>query len=386
MNDLKPASNQERTPAEQAPDVDAVRQRPAVAPPTLVTVLALIALGISIGLVVTAFFNWSQLQQLNNGQSDLRTQLGDTVRPLQESVQQVSTQVKLNRQELDRQLQRLSEEQESIGHRVSKVASRLGRSEQGWSLAEVEYLLRVANHRLLLQRDVKTAKQAMRSADARLRELGEPRYLGVREQIAAELESLDAVRSVDREGIYAGLHAWLGRIDALPVAGSKYQPPELSSTPRERDGAASDWKELVALVWESIAGLFRVRQHEQPVKAMLPPEREYFLRENLRLQLVAARLALLRDDPEQYRGALDTAAAWVAAHFASEHADTEALLAQLQEFAAIDIKPQLPDISASLRLLREEMKHGSQDAVAETPPVASPSPPEPQEAAGASAP
>lgn len=390
MSDLTPATTHDEAPAGHTPDTHIVQQQPGTAQPRSALVLALIALGFSIGLAVTAYFSWSQLQQVISQQAAFGARIGDTVQPLQDSVQEVSRQAQLERQQIGGKMEKLSEEQQSLGHRVSKLAALVGRSEQGWSLSEVEYLLRIANHRLLLQRDVNTAKLALRSADARLRELADPQYLGVREQIASELESLDAVAGVDRDGIYAGLHAWLGRVDGLTVAGSKYQPPDPSATAPARGDTARDWKQLAALVWTSISDLFRLREHEQPIKAMLPPEREYFLRENLRLQLVSAQLALLRDDPTQYRGALDTATAWLGAHFAADSANTVALLAQLEEFAAIDIRPDLPGISASLGLLRKQMKRSEQQAALpagpETPEADSPSRSGQQEAAEAPAP
>jgi uroporphyrin-3 C-methyltransferase len=96
---------------------------------------------------------------------------------------------------------------------------------------------------------------------------------------------------------------------------------------------------------------------------MLPPEREYFLRENLRLQLAAARLALLRTDQAQYRAALQTAQQWLARYFDRQNAGVQQLLGRLQELAAVDIAPVMPDVSASLRLLRQQMQLSEQQQV-----------------------
>jgi uroporphyrin-3 C-methyltransferase len=96
---------------------------------------------------------------------------------------------------------------------------------------------------------------------------------------------------------------------------------------------------------------------------MLPPEREYFLRENLRLQLGAARLALLRDDAVQYRATLTTAQDWLEVYFAADSEKVRDLVTRLGELAAVDISPQLPDISASIRLLRQQLKLAEQQAV-----------------------
>ncbi len=136
----------------------------------------------------------------------------------------------------------------------------------------------------------------------------------------------------------------------------------MSGAARPQTRAVADWTEVPALIWASLSELFRLREHEQPIEPMLPPERSYFLRENVRLQLVSAQLALLRDEPGPYRGALDTARSWITAHFTSDSAEAAALVAQLEELAARNIRPELPDISASLRILRQQMQLSEQQA------------------------
>jgi uroporphyrin-3 C-methyltransferase len=71
------------------------------------------------------------------------------------------------RRQIDGQLKKLAGKQQSVGDQVSVLAALVGRSQQGWSLAEVEYLLRIANQRLQLQRDLKTAQLALQAADTR---------------------------------------------------------------------------------------------------------------------------------------------------------------------------------------------------------------------------
>jgi len=163
----------------------------------------------------------------------------------------------------------------------------------------------------------------------------------------------------------------LQQIDELPVAGTHYTP----AGTEEADSAgtaktASSAEQLGKLVWQSLSELFRVREHDQPVGPMLPPDREYFLRENLRLQLAAARLALLRNDPAQYRAALQTSLDWLNRYFDRQAAAVGQLLGQLQEIASIDITPALPDVSASLRLLRQQMQLSEQPAVLPVVPAA----------------
>jgi len=353
---------------EQPRDDQTRSERPVARAPL---VLSLLALGLSIGLAATAYFSWHELQQLAGAQSGTEARLENRIEPLRASLDSVGRTLRDERQQIDLQFKKLAEKQQIVGDRVSVLAALVGRSEQGWSLAEVEYLLRIANQRLQLQRDPKTAQLALQAADARLLELADPQFLKVREQLARELESLRAVDPVDVDGISAKLGALMETIDELVVRGSKYQPAEKTETVASGTTATvQDWRELPALLWSSLSGLFRIREHDKPVSPMLPPEREYFLRENLRLQLSAARLALLRDDSVQYRATLTTAADWLEAYFAAEDARVNELREQLEQLSAIDVAPQLPDISASLRLLRQQLKPGAQQSVSPVAPEA----------------
>nr|NIR27959.1 hypothetical protein [Gammaproteobacteria bacterium] len=95
-----------------------------------------------------------------------------------------------------------------------------------------------------------------------------------------------------------------------------------------------------------------VRRTDQPVAPLLPPESEFFLYQNLRLQLESSRLALLHGEPEAYRDHLHTARDWVKSYFDTEAAPTRAMLNKIGELAALEIRPELPDISGSLHALQ----------------------------------
>lgn len=320
-------------------------------------ILSLLALGLSIGLVVAAWFSWHELQQLAGAQSGTESRLENRLEPLQSALSGMGETLRNERQQVDLQIEEISRKQQHTGDQVSMLAALVGRSEQGWSLAEVEYLLRIANQRLQLQRDVKTARLALQAADARLQELADPQFLKVREQLAKELASLQTVTHVDSDGVSARLGVLMALVDELTVEGSKYQPPVETETEQSVDTlTAQDWRELPALLWSVVSDLFRIREHDKPVSPMLPPEREYFLRENLRLQLSAARLALLRDDNVQYQAALSTARHWLDEYFSASDAQVKEMQAQLERLSAVDVTPTLPDVSASLRLLRQRLK------------------------------
>lgn len=371
-----PVQTPETTPA--PPDSPSPTNTPRGRATAVALVIALLALGLSIALAVAAYFTWHQVQRLSAAQTGIETGVSERIRPLRSALEGAERGAREEHLRLDNALAGLQADQRSVGHRLNVLAGLMGRSEHGWTLAEVEYLLRIANQRLQLQRDRATAREALSAADARLRDLADPHYVSVREQIARDLKAIEAVPPVDVEGLSAKLGAALPGVDSLSVAGSRYLPPTPAAA-TERDTTAGTLEELPGLIWSALSDLFRLREHDQAVKPMLAPEREYFLRENLRLQLSAARLALLRDDRAQYRVALATAGDWLDAHFDAEDAAVQQLVAVLDELAGVDITPTLPDVSQSLRVLRQQIKLSEQaqalPVVPESaPPAAKPAP------------
>lgn len=323
-------------------------------------ILAIVALTLSLGLLAAVYFTWDQLQQLVQVQSTIDQrmdrQLDERVQPLRGSVESMSRKLEAQTLQLEDRVGTLAQAQQDYTHRLSVLSSMVGRSEQGWKLAEIEYLLRIANQRLQLQHDIGTAILALKTADERLYTLADPHYQTVREQIAREIKTLQAVPLVDVNGLIAELDAWQKRVDELPISGAQYQPVyEDKPKPVKDKASAADWRELPALILESVAGLFRLREHKQHVIPMLAPPQEYFLRENVRLQLAAARLALLRKDVIQFQYALHTASRWLDDYFSAENKSVKELSDALKQFLTLELDPDVPDLSVSLRLLRKQL-------------------------------
>ncbi|TCK16813.1 uroporphyrin-3 C-methyltransferase [Thiogranum longum] len=336
-------------------------------------VFAMLALGVSIGLAVGGYFIWNQVQQLTGEQAGLVPELEQKVKPLQSDLQAISNEWQTGRREIEQQLSELGEAQAALAERLNRLASHVNRSETGWTLAEVEYLLRVASESLQLRRDKRTAVAALNSADTRLRELADPQLLPVREQLARDLNRLREVPDVDFDGISLRLADDLQQVESLQVAGSRYEPPEPKPEQFDTTRSAGDWRELPQVIWAALKELFLIREHDKPVAPMLPPERVWFLKENLRLQLAAARLALLREDRQAYRQALDTAAVWLRDWFDTGDPAVAAMAQGLDELAAVDIHPELPDVSKSLQLLhgiQKQQENLALPAVVEPPAVA----------------
>lgn len=312
------------------------------------------------------------LQQLNRSiaqssqdQSDMRQRLSETHLTFQQQQQKIAQ----HEQALADQYQQLEQERESLrqqgmqlNHSLSIMQQRLGGNTNQWQVAEAEYLIRVANHRLTLMHDPLTALAALHSADERLRDTGDPGWGGVRTVLAQEITRLTGVPKVDMDGLVARLSALTEQVDQLPLReeGVAINTLEPATVVVEAEGPEQgfDLQRIWQDFWDGFKSMMVIRHHQQPIAPMLSPEQGYILRQNLRLKLEGASTALMGRNASFYQESLRSSAAWVDRYFATGSPSVEAFREQLSQLTKEEIAPVLPDISAALRALqmhREEI-------------------------------
>ncbi len=355
---------------EQVIEARVVRERPAL--PKIALGVALLALvGSGAGLVL----GYQQLQGLRDSLAGIdqtlrqagqqQTQLA---RRLQAMEQQFADQKRLveaqsqalaaQEKGLEEERARLQRQAEEIRGALDSVHQRIGRSSTEWMAAEAGYLMHVANNRLRLAGDIDTAIAALRAADARLRDTGDPSWVGVREILAAEIARLEGVERPDLAGLSARLSGLASQVDSLKLPGTRPAPADpagdaAATAPKE---GGRTWKTLLQDSWEGFKSVMVIRHHGRPVQAMLPPEQQYFVYQNLRLQLEAARTALLQRDQALYDTSLETAARWLDEFFDPDDGASRAMAQAIAELRKVRVRPRLPDISRSLVALKERLK------------------------------
>ncbi len=248
----------------------------------------------------------------------------------------------------------LDERETQLRTLVNNLHERVGRSGTQWLIAEADYLIKLADHRLRLAHDPATARAALEQADDRLRATGDPSWAGVREQLARDIAKLDTLDQPDITGLWARLGALMDQVPELslnddPRRVTRGDAPQLSlneSAEQERT-----WRTLLSDLWDGIKNAVRIRRHDEPVTAMLPPEQSYFLYENLRLTLQQARLALVQGRDDMFEQSLQDARDQLGTHFQAD-AVGRGLDAALAKLAATPISVDLPDLTDSLRVMQ----------------------------------
>ncbi|SFH61026.1 uroporphyrinogen-III C-methyltransferase [Modicisalibacter xianhensis] len=294
----------------------------------------------------------SQLSQVSQVQSntsanadaidELRSQLSGRDQQRQQAVQELRNEMQQYRQEmnqtLDDVLAKLAEEQET--------------NPNEWLFSEVEYLLRLANQRLQLERDVNGAISLLRTADERLAEADNPALTPVRRAIQSELGELKSVPDIDRTGLYLQLMAQQQQLAKLPLQQDIEQIAAEAGDTSTVEGA---WQQQLSRLWQEIKELVVVRRHDQALEALMTPEQESYLRQNVRLQLEQAQLALLQANPELYRASLEKAITLIEGYYDTDSDGVQQVLDTLRSLMDKTIRPELPDISESLQALRDFM-------------------------------
>ncbi len=223
-------------------------------------------------------------------------------------------------------------------------------------LAEIEQALGAAVQQLQLAGNVEAALIALQGADARLAAAGRPQFLPLRKVIARDMERLKALPLADVHGIGLRIERVAAAVDSLPLAfeAKPVVPPEQAApVPPAPDGSWTGFaRQLAGELWREVKSLVRIERLDRPDPALLAPSHAFFLRENLRLRLLSARLALLQRDGATFRREVQQSQAWIERYFDLRAAPAQTAVATLKQMGTAQVDLQLPTLSDSLTVLR----------------------------------
>ncbi len=243
---------------------------------------------------------------------------------------------------------------------LEDLLSALSRSRDENVVGDLEASLRVASQQAALVGSTEPLLTALRQGDERLQRYKQPRLEGVRRALLRDLDRVKAASTVDAATLALRLDEVSRLIDDLPLLNEPQRVPRgpvarPTTAAAEPQDAWARWRHWVGVrgdeVWDEVKGLVRVTRIEHPDAMLKSPEQTYFLRENLKLRLLNARLSLLSRQIETARVALEAALKLV-----QRHADTRQRRAQtaLELLAQVlmQAKPQpLPRPDDSLAAL-----------------------------------
>ena len=243
--------------------------------------------------------------------------------------------------------------QESQNQQIALEAlyQELSRSRDESLLADIEQTLLVADQQLQVAGNIKTALIALQAADSRLGRLNRPQLAGLRQVIVRDIERLKLAPNVDVIGISARLDHLMSSVDTLQLA-MDVRPAQ---PPPDKQGGESEgnvWTRLTRELWRDLRDLVRIQNMERPEMPLLTPSQSYFLRENLKLRLLGARLALLAHDEKSFKDDLRAARDWLTRYYDVRDKSVANALASIRQLNDSQIRIDLPDLTASLDAVR----------------------------------
>ena len=252
--------------------------------------------------------------------------------------------------------EKLETTRKELNEAIARVQRQLGKTRGDWLIADAEYLLSVANERLHLIGDVNTTREALEAADQRLRESGDAGTFKVREEIAREIAVIKSVIVPDIVGIYASIQTLQGRVDKLvlllPYTGKTLTPP---AKVKEQTKETTEDQGLLDSAMNQLEGIVTIRHTEHEIKEILTPEQAQFIREQLRVKLEMVKISLVQHNEALFQSSLADAKKWLEQNF-TKNTDVDNFIVELDRFNTIKIHSQFPDISSSLKMLRDITK------------------------------
>ncbi len=254
----------------------------------------------------------------------------------------------------------------------------LSKNRDDWALSEIEEVLSTASQQLELAGNVQGALIALQNADKSLSRSDKPQFIAIRRAIARDLDRLKALPTVDVPGIAVRLDSIIGQIDSMPllsdekpvvsVTEPKKQPvraaPKAAAKPNGKgqpaDASSSDWladtqekwQSFSAEMWTELKQLVRIRSVDTPDALLLSPTQAYYARENLKLRLLNARLALLSRNEFAFRNDLAAAQDTIAKYFDTRAKQVQTTQAMLKQVQGSNLSIQMPTLSESINAVR----------------------------------
>jgi uroporphyrin-3 C-methyltransferase/uroporphyrinogen III methyltransferase/synthase len=386
MNELQSSPDQNQPDAKADPGLQASMVLPSFTPSDngvlkkRLRLLTFLVVVLAIVLVAQWWMSHSEIRGLRE-EVARRLQTGDVantevksvLKNVQESTKELQAKVSvLDSKQAESQSQQLALEQ---------LYQDLSKNRDDWALSEIEEVLSTASQQLELAGNVQGALIALGNADKSLSRSDKPQFIAIRRAIARDQDRLKALPTVDVPGIAVRLDSVIGQIDSMPllsdekpvvsVTEPKKQPirqaPKASSTAKPNGkgqpvdtvpandwlaNAQDKWQSISSEMWTELKQLVRIRSVDTPDALLLSPTQAYYARENLKLRLLNARLALLSRNEFAFRNDLSAAQDTIAKYFdtrAKQVQTTQALLKQVQ---GSNLSIQMPTLSESINAVR----------------------------------
>ncbi|CAE6710504.1 fused uroporphyrinogen-III synthase HemD/membrane protein HemX [Paraburkholderia nemoris] len=299
-----------------------------------------------------------QRQQANDAQTnDLRVKTDQALATVHQSDSQVA--------QLEGKLADAQTAQQALQQQYADLA----RNRDDWTMAEVGQMLSAASQQLQLTGNTQLALFALQSADTRLAASDSPQAVTVRKAIAQDIDKLKSAPSTDLTGMAIKLDNAIDQVDNLPLSG---EAPIAHATPKAATWADTAkvaaatgeprwkvwWREVTTGIGQQLTSLVQVRRIDNADAMLVTPDQGYFVRENLKLRLLSARLALLSRNQTTLKSDLQAAQAALTRYFDNTSKKTQTVVELVKQVDAGSAAVELPNLNTSLQAVNQYRSRG----------------------------
>ncbi|MYN27427.1 uroporphyrinogen-III C-methyltransferase [Duganella levis] len=378
MNDL-PTLPDPAVSSAKANEIPPAATPPTQSEPSLLETLQqpqMLSVGILVLAILLAGQAWYSHARVSKLREEvaMRLQKGDAVNAdtgsqvhsVQESTKELQAKVAL--------LESKQQEAQSQQLALEQLYQDLSKNRDEWALTEIEQVLSTASQQLQLAGNVPGALIALQNADRSLSRSDKPQFITIRRAIARDTDKLKALPSVDSVGVALRLDNAIAQIDTLPMLSDEKQAPPAPAEKKVKtkvvhgkDGKSvvveqttspwlqalqDGWNGWSSEMWSDMRDLVRVRNVNTPDALMLSPTQAYFMRENLKLRLLNARMALLSRNEAAFRADLIAAQDALVKYFDTRARSTQTVQALLRQVQSSNLAIEMPTLADSLNAVR----------------------------------
>lgn len=312
--------------------------------------------------------------ELNKGETGI---LKGEMKLLQEGQEAHKGSIRQQQEELGKQLQQQQAGSVALGTQIEnlklaqaglnaeletvKTLAAKGADINAFPLAEVDYLLRLADTKLKLERNVAAARLALEAAVQRLKTVNESGLGPIQTQLNEAVASLRGVQLPDLTALDHKIMAMEKPVASLALKvdsgiadiRERIKPATTVNLSTEPD--RSWWERSSEAVWNQFKDIVVIRRQRLEAPPLIARENEFFLRQNLRLELEGLRMALLHSDAEAYQDAWQRVIDWTQSYFEVTDPKVATFLAELRALQSIQFNPYIPDLAGVRQAFQEFM-------------------------------
>ena len=244
-----------------------------------------------------------------------------------------------------------SHELVGLQSQINKVSAQANAQQPtDWLFSEADFLLNNALRKLVLDNDVDTAVSLLKLADETLAKVNNSQSAAIRSAINQDLKQLLSVAGVDQNAVMQKLSQLANTVDELPVLDVNFGDDQNAT---KLSDSLSDWAENAEKSATSFLNHFiRISpKYGADRKELLAPNQDIYLRENIRLRLQLAIMAVPRQQNELYKQSLEAVASWIRSYFDTNAEVTQSFLKSVDELSEVSIYVDVPSQLQSLSML-----------------------------------